>query len=168
MEQFVAVGLYFPPHSSNTRPRTVAARKLEEENMTLYSRRNILATTAAGGFAAAAVSTARSAEAYSPAAMSDPGPRDPAQEAINSYDWEALPTDHGNLGTLRHSFSQVHNRHTDAGWAREVTVRNFPISKAMAGVNVRLPAGAVRELHWHVPAEWAFVTYGDGRITGVD
>jgi oxalate decarboxylase len=136
--------------------------------MTLYSRRNILATTAAGGFAAAAVSSARSAEAYSPAAMSDPGPRDPAQEAINSYDWEALPTDHGNLGTLRHSFSQVHNRHTDAGWAREVTVRNFPISKAMAGVNVRLPAGAVRELHWHVPAEWAFVTYGDGRITGVD
>ena len=26
----------------------------------------------------------------------------------------------------------------------------------------------MRELHWHVPAEWAFVTYGVGRITGVD
>ena len=33
---------------------------------------------------------------------------------------------------------------------------------------MRLPAGAVRELHWHVPAEWAFVTYGSGRITAVD
>lgn len=138
--------------------------------MTLYSRRNILATSAVGGLAAAAAATA-AADPYPSApsaAMSDPGPRDPAQEAINPYDWESLPTDHGNLGTLRHSFSQVHNRHTDAGWAREVTVRNFPISKAMAGVNMRLPVGAVRELHWHVPAEWAYVTYGVGRITAVD
>ena len=136
--------------------------------MTLYSRRNILATSAAGSLAAAAVISGSSAETYSAAAISDPGPHDPAQEAINPYDWQSLPTDNGNLGTLRHSFSQVHNRHTDAGWAREVTVRNFPISKAMAGVNMRLPAGAVRELHWHVPAEWAFVTYGSGRITAVD
>jgi len=139
-----------------------------EKKMTLYSRRNILATSAAGSLAAAAVISGSSAETYSAAAISDPGPHDPAQEAINPYDWQSLPTDNGNLGTLRHSFSQVHNRHTDAGWAREVTVRNFPISKAMAGVNMRLPAGAVRELHWHVPAEWAFVTYGSGRITAVD
>ena len=62
----------------------------------------------------------------------------------------------------------MHNRHTAAGWAREVTVRNFPMSKAMAGVNMRLPKGAVRELHWHLPAEWAYVTYGTGRITAVD
>jgi oxalate decarboxylase len=136
--------------------------------MTLYSRRKLLATGAAGGLAAAAVVSAAAAEDYSAAAMSDPGPRDAAEAAINPYEWQGLPTDHGNLGTLRHSFSQVHNRHTDAGWAREVTVRNFPISKNMAGVNMRLPAGAVRELHWHVPAEWAFVTYGSGRITAVD
>jgi oxalate decarboxylase len=136
--------------------------------MALYSRRNILATTAAGGFVAAAAATGASADKYSAAATSDPGPHDPAQDAINPYDWQSLPTDHGNLGTLRHSFSQVHNRHTDAGWAREVTVRNFPISKNMAGVNMRLPAGAVRELHWHVPAEWAFLTYGSCRITAVD
>ena len=136
--------------------------------MTLYSRRNILATSAAGSLAVTGVIGGSPAETYSAAAISDPGPHDPAQEAINPYDWQSLPTDNGNLGTLRHSFSQVHNRHTDAGWAREVTVRNFPISKAMAGVNMRLPAGAVRELHWHVPAEWAFVTYGSGRITAVN
>lgn len=142
--------------------------------MTLYSRRKMLAAGAVGGVAAAAVVKAAAAEGYPDAsatpsaAMSDPGPHDAAQEATNPYDWQGLPTDHGNLGTLRSSFSQVHNRHTDAGWAREVTVRNFPMSKNMAGVNMRLPAGAVRELHWHVPAEWAYVTYGTGRITGVD
>jgi oxalate decarboxylase len=136
--------------------------------MSIYSRRNILATGAAGGLLAAAAVTRAAAENYSAAAMSDPGPHDSAQEAVNPYDWQSLATDHGNLGTLRHSFSAVHNRHTEAGWAREVTVRNFPISKAMAGVNMRLPTGAVRELHWHVPAEWAFVTYGVGRITAVD
>ncbi|RUO99373.1 cupin domain-containing protein [Hyphomicrobium sp.] len=138
--------------------------------MITYSRRNILATGAAGSLIAAAGVTRVNAETYSSSSpsQSDPGPHDPAQEAINPYDWQSLPTDHGNLGTLRQSFSTVHNRHTDAGWAREVTVRNFPISKKMAGVNMRLPAGAVRELHWHVPAEWAYVTYGTGRITGVD
>lgn len=138
------------------------------KQMAIYSRRSILANSAAGGLLAAAAASGASAQAYSADAMSDPGPRDPAQEAINPNDWQSLPTDHGNLGMLRSSFSQVHNRHTEAGWAREVTVRNFPISKAMAGVNMRLPAGAVRELHWHVPAEWAYVTYGAGRITGVD
>jgi oxalate decarboxylase len=117
---------------------------------------------------AAVVAGDASAQSYSSAAESDPGPHDDAEAAVNPNDWQGLPTDHGNLGTLRASFSSVHNRHTAAGWAREVTVRNFPISKAMAGVNMRLPAGAVRELHWHVPAEWAFVTYGVGRITGVD
>jgi oxalate decarboxylase len=38
----------------------------------------------------------------------------------------------------------------------------------MAGVEMRLTAGGVRELHWHVSAEWAFVIYGNARITAVD
>jgi len=63
--------------------------------MTLYSRRNILATSAAGSLAAAAVISGSSAETYSAAAISDPGPHDPAQEAINPYDWQSLPTDNG-------------------------------------------------------------------------
>ncbi|ACB94629.1 cupin domain-containing protein [Beijerinckia indica] len=139
--------------------------------MTDYSRRKILAAGAAGGLLAA--STARSAQegtAYPSAnpAVSYPGPHDPREEALNPSALNPLSTDHGNLGTLKFSFSEVHNRHTDAGWAREVTVRNFPASKAMAGVNMRLPKGAVRELHWHLPAEWAYVTYGTGRITAVD
>jgi oxalate decarboxylase len=87
-------------------------------------------------------------------ASQTPGPHDPREEALNPDELNPPPTDHGNLGTLKYSFSEAHNRHTDAGWAREVTVRNFPISKMMAGVDMRLPKGAVRELHWHKPAEW--------------
>ncbi len=137
--------------------------------MSLISRRNMLLTGAAGGLLATSMKPeAIAAETYPAKALSMPGPTSPEEAAINPMDWQNLPTDHGNLGTLRHSFSMVHNRHTDAGWAREVTVRNFPISKQMAGVNMRLPAGAVRELHWHVPSEWAYVTYGKGRITGID
>src|SRR5882724_11112758 len=33
---------------------------------------------------------------------------------------------------------------------------------------MRLTAGGVRELHWHVPAEWAMMLYGHARITAVD
>jgi len=128
----------------------------------------MLLSGAAGGLVAASLAKDAVAAGYPEKALSMPGPTDAAEAAVNPMDWINLPTDHGNLGTLRHSFSMVHNRHTDGGWAREVTVRNFPISKEMAGVNMRLPAGSIRELHWHVPTEWAYVTYGTGRITGVD
>jgi oxalate decarboxylase len=33
---------------------------------------------------------------------------------------------------------------------------------------MRLTAGGVRELHWHVEAEWAIMLYGNARITAVD
>jgi oxalate decarboxylase len=38
----------------------------------------------------------------------------------------------------------------------------------MAGVNFRLTAGGVRELHWHTADEWAIVLYGAARITVLD
>src|SRR5712692_9457919 len=38
----------------------------------------------------------------------------------------------------------------------------------MAGVNMRLTAGGVRELHWHTADEWAIVLYGNARITAID
>jgi oxalate decarboxylase len=50
----------------------------------------------------------------------------------------------------------------------QVTVRLFSIAKSIAGVNMRLDAGGVRELHWHLPAEWAYMLYGSARITAVD
>ena len=55
---------------------------------------------------------------------------------------------------------------TSGGWAKEATVRQFPISKAIAGVHMFLEPGASRELHWHaIAAEWAFVI--DGRCQTV-
>ena len=46
-----------------------------------------------------------------------------------------------------------------AGPARS-PLRELGISKTIAGVNMRLNAGGVRELHWHKAAEWAYMLYG--------
>ncbi len=59
-------------------------------------------------------------------------------------------------------------REEKGGWAREVTIKDLAIAKEIAGVNMRLKAGAIRELHWHVPAEWSYMLVGRARITGVD
>jgi oxalate decarboxylase len=37
----------------------------------------------------------------------------------------------------------------------------------MAGVNMRLKTGGVRELHWHKQAEWSIMLAGNARITAV-
>jgi oxalate decarboxylase len=69
---------------------------------------------------------------------------------------------------LRYSFSDSHVRQETGGWTRQVTARELGISKGIAGVNMRLNAGGVRELHWHKAAEWAYMLYGSARITAVD
>ena len=37
----------------------------------------------------------------------------------------------------------------EGGWARQTTIRELPTSVELAGVNMRLENGAIRELHWH-------------------
>ena len=54
------------------------------------------------------------------------------------------------------------------GWSRQTTIREIPASTDLALVNMRLKAGAVRELHWHKPDEWGFVLKGRVRITAID
>lgn len=52
------------------------------------------------------------------------------------------------------------------GLAREATAVNFPISKGLAGVYMKLKAGGLRELHWHAnAAEWAYMIGGRARVT---
>ena len=47
------------------------------------------------------------------------------------------------------------------GWARQVTVRERGIAKSIAGVNMRLNAGGVRELHRHPNVdEWQYCMEG--------
>ncbi|HSH94413.1 MAG TPA: cupin domain-containing protein, partial [Roseimicrobium sp.] len=42
------------------------------------------------------------------------------------------------------------------------------ISEAISGVNMRLGPGGIREMHWHLAAEWAIMTNGRCRVTVVD
>ena len=98
----------------------------------------------------------------------DRGPRNSLLDAQNPDMLAAPQTDHGTVENMRFAFGDAHNSLYPGGWSREVTVRELPVSTSMAGVNMRLGAGAVREMHWHKQAEWAFMLYGEARITAVD
>jgi oxalate decarboxylase len=63
--------------------------------------------------------------------------------------------------------SLSHRRIQDGGWARQVNVEDFPIAKDLAGVNMKLNAGGVRELHWHAADEWALMLDGKCRLTAI-
>jgi len=54
------------------------------------------------------------------------------------------------------------------GWTRQVTVADLHVSKEIAGVQMRLVAGGIRELHWHNASEWALMLAGGARITCID
>ncbi len=98
----------------------------------------------------------------------DPGPRNLDRDRQNPDLLAPPPTDRGTLPNLRFSFADAHTRLESGGWTRQITVRELGISTSIAGVNMRLNAGAVRELHWHKPAEWAYMLYGTARITAID
>src|SRR6202008_1035714 len=98
----------------------------------------------------------------------DPGPRNISRDRQNPDLLVPPSTDHGTLPNLRFSFADAHMRLEEGGWTRQVTVRELGISKNIAGVNMRLNAGGVRELHWHKAAEWAYMLTGTARITAID
>src|SRR6202522_3389803 len=99
---------------------------------------------------------------------SDPGPTNPAIDAANPDSDSPPITDAGGVQTFKYPFSLAHKRMQEGGWSREVTQRELAVSKTLAGVDMRLTAGGVRELHWHRAAEWAIMLYGSARITCVD
>ncbi|WP_246725540.1 oxalate decarboxylase family bicupin [Beijerinckia sp. L45] len=98
----------------------------------------------------------------------DPGPNDPVRAGENPNMINPPSTDHGTLPNLRFSYSDSHIRQESGGWTRQVTERELGASKSIAGVNMRLNAGGIRELHWHKEAEWAYMLYGNARITAID
>ncbi len=100
---------------------------------------------------------------------SDPGPGNQGLDAQNPDSMWPPSTDSKSLvPTFKYPFSLANKRVYEGGWSREVTVRELPVSKSMAGVNMRLTAGGVRELHWHTAGEWAIILYGTARITAID
>ncbi|KAI1784346.1 oxalate decarboxylase [Ganoderma leucocontextum] len=96
-------------------------------------------------------------------------------------------TDSGTVGNAKWPFSLSKMQLQTGGWVRQQNIQQMPIATAMAGVNMRLEAGAIRELHWHQTAEasmfsfyvaymvmltpclqWAYVLNGSTQITSVD
>jgi oxalate decarboxylase len=96
------------------------------------------------------------------------GPRNVELERQNPSLLASPDTDAGTIPNLKFSFSDARNRLLSGGWAREVTARELPVSTTLAGVNMRLKPGAIRELHWHKEAEWAYMLAGHARITAID
>lgn len=85
------------------------------------------------------------------------GPRNVDIEQQNPDGLIAPTTDAGTVPNLKFSYAAVHNRVLSGGWAREITTRELPIATELAGVNMRLTPGGIRELHWHKEAEWAYM-----------
>ncbi|OMF09735.1 oxalate decarboxylase [Paenibacillus amylolyticus] len=98
----------------------------------------------------------------------DLGPRDVMRDIQNPDMLVPPATDNGLLPNLRMSFSDTHMQLNHGGWSREITVRDLPIATTLAGVNMSLTPGGVRELHWHQQSEWAYMIWGTARITSVD
>jgi oxalate decarboxylase len=141
--------------------------------MDSISRRKMLAATAAGGlFTTTAIAQAQSTTAPEPQRPghggTDHGPRNLMRDQQNPDILVPPSTDHGGLPNLRFSFSDAHMRLESGGWTRQVTQRELPVATSLAGVNMRLNAGGVREMHWHKASEWAYMLYGNCRITAVD
>jgi len=102
------------------------------------------------------------------AGATDPGPRNVLLDRQNPDILTPPSTDAGTIPNLKFSFALAHNRLLAGGWARQVTVRELPIATTLAGVNMRLNPGGVREMHWHKEAEWAYMLNGRARISAVD
>ncbi len=103
----------------------------------------------AGPFGAAATAVAQS---YSPAQSSNATQsREKHHEPLLPFKYD-IETSVGWTG--------------EGGSAKEANVSEFPISKSIAGVSMRLKPGGLRELHWHaIAAEWAYMIEGNVRAT---
>jgi len=142
----------------------------------MFSRRKFLETgsvaLAAAGLLSAVDAAAQDQKPYprkDDRSSSDPGPANPQLNAQNPDSaWPPATDSKSLVQTFKYPFSFANKRTYEGGWSREVTVRELAVSKSLAGVNMRLTAGGVRELHWHTADEWAIVLYGTARITAVD
>jgi oxalate decarboxylase len=100
-----------------------------------------------------------------PAGKRMTGPRNPVLESQFPNVITAPGTDISTQPFFWSSFNISPRRQQEGGWAREVTQQDFAISDEIAGVNMYLEPGGIRELHWHQTAEWAYMSRGRCRIT---
>jgi oxalate decarboxylase len=148
----------------------------EEVDRSRLSRRRFIEAGSAVLVAAAGMQAAQGQEQQKPVITpghagvneSEPLPKNTVLDDQNPSSVWAPETDSGGQPPFKYPFSFAHKRIEAGGWTRQVTVRDLPVSKKMAGVQMRLIKGGIRELHWHVGAEWAFMISGTARITAVD
>jgi oxalate decarboxylase len=124
-----------------------------------------LATVAVTGLTAQEQSRENTGKAETDHASSDPGPENRVLLDENPDTNIPPPTDHGDIGPVWYSFDLARKRVQEGGWTHQVTQRELPPSRDLAGVNMRLTAGSFRELHWHTADEWAFMEYGNARVS---
>jgi oxalate decarboxylase len=149
--------------------------------MDTLSRRQVLGAAAAGG--ALTVASGAQAQTFgnpdappqgaintqnNPSSTTVIGPNNPALARQFPGAFSPPATGVGDLPMFWASFNNAPRRIQNGGWARQVTQFDFQISETIAGVNMRLTRGGIRELHWHQAAEWAYVTSGICRITTID
>src|SRR4051794_13241229 len=92
------------------------------------------AASAAAALAAARVVPAVAADR----SKTDPGPTNRPLDAQNPDSSWPPPTDSKSLvQNFKYPFSFANKRTYEGGWSREVTVRELPVSKTLAGVNMR-------------------------------
>lgn len=96
---------------------------------------------------------------------SDPGPENTTLLDLNPSSNRPPFTDTGNPGPNWYSFDITPKRLEAGGWTHQVTERELPPSKDLAGVNMRLTAGSFRELHWHLADEWSIMLSGNARVS---
>ena len=124
-----------------------------------------LAGAALGTLAANAQERTDTEKAGQDHSLSNPGPENKPLLDENPNSNLPPPTDHGNIQPVWYSFDLTHKRVQGGGWTNQVTERELPSSKDLAGVRMRLTAGSFRELHWHTADEWAYMLYGNARVS---
>ncbi len=96
---------------------------------------------------------------------SNPGPSNDALARQNPNSSRPPATDHGSTPPIWYSFDLTHRRVQEGGWTHQVTERELPSSKEIAGVQMRITGNSYRELHWHLSDEWAYMLAGSARVT---
>ncbi len=103
-----------------------------------------------------------------PESLRSDGPHNDAILSQFPSQMDPPPTDISTQAFFWSSFNISPKRIQNGGWARELTSEDFAISEEIAGVNMHLAPGGIRELHWHQTAEWAIMTRGKCRVTTID
>ena len=140
------------------------------------TRRDLLKKAAVAGGAmlvsgrtsSAAGETSPKADPNAGARVKSLAPVNPGLETENHQSAVPPGTDRGNVEPFKYPFAFAHKKVSEAGWARQINIKDLAVAKDLAGVDMRLEPNGCRELHWHESGEWAYMLEGKARVTCID